>query len=84
MYKKQLGGFLQVINGGREKNFQNPLSESEMNDLKANVHSGHKDEDDQLIIDSLLELRVNALQIAPELRRNLISNLIKNDIFNIR
>ena len=32
----------------------------------------------------LLSLRVNALQISPELRRNLITELIKNDIFFIK
>ncbi len=31
----------------------------------------------------LLSLRVNALQIAPELRKNLVYELIRNDIFNI-
>lgn len=31
----------------------------------------------------LLSLRVNALQISPELRRNLVTELIKNDMFLI-
>lgn len=31
----------------------------------------------------LLSLRVNALQIAPELRKNLVYELIRNDVFNI-
>lgn len=35
------------------------------------------------IIEVLLSLRVNALQISPELRRNLVSELIKNDMFLI-
>ena len=35
------------------------------------------------IIEVLLSLRVNALQISPELRRNLVAELIKNDIFLI-
>lgn len=35
------------------------------------------------LIEVLLSLRVNALQIAPELRKNLVYELIKNDIFNI-
>ena len=36
------------------------------------------------IIEVLLSLRVNALQISPELRLNLVAELIKNDIFLIR
>lgn len=35
------------------------------------------------IIEVLLSLRVNALQIAPELRKNLVYELIRNDIFQI-
>lgn len=31
----------------------------------------------------LLSLRVNALQISPELRRNLVAELIRNDVFLI-
>jgi hypothetical protein len=36
------------------------------------------------IVEVLLSLRVNALQISPELRSNLVNELIKNDIFLIR
>ena len=35
------------------------------------------------MIEVLLSLRVNALQIAPELRKNLVYELIRNDILNI-
>lgn len=35
------------------------------------------------MIEVLLSLRVNALQIAPELRKNLVYELIRNDIFDI-
>lgn len=33
------------------------------------------------IVEVLLSLRVNALQISPELRKNLVYELIRNDIF---
>lgn len=36
------------------------------------------------VIEVLLSLRVNALQISPEQRHNLVSELIRNDIFMIR
>lgn len=35
------------------------------------------------IIEVLLSLRINALQISPELRREFVNELIKDDIFNI-
>ena len=33
------------------------------------------------IVEVLLSLRVNALQISPELRKNLIYELVRNDVF---
>ena len=33
------------------------------------------------IVEVLLSLRVNALQIAPELRKNLVYEIIRNDVF---
>ena len=33
------------------------------------------------VIEVLLSLRVNALQISPELRKNLVYELIRNDVF---
>ena len=33
------------------------------------------------IIEVLLSLKVNALQISPELRKNLVYELIRNDVF---
>lgn len=33
------------------------------------------------IVEVLLSLRVNALQISPELRKNLVYELIRNDVF---
>jgi len=38
----------------------------------------------ETVIEVLLSLRVNALQISPELRRNLITELIRNDIFFVK
>lgn len=33
------------------------------------------------VVEVLLSLRVNALQISPELRKNLVYELIRNDVF---
>ena len=51
---------------------------------KEKLLKNHYDYDVNGIIEVLLSLRVNALQIAPELRRNLISQLIFHDIFNFK
>lgn len=42
-----------------------------------------KDKNSDAITEVLLSLRVNALQIAPELRKNLVYELIRNDVFLI-
>ena len=42
-----------------------------------------KENNIESLVEVLLSLRVNALQIAPELRKNLVYELIRNDIFNI-
>ena len=36
------------------------------------------------IVEVLLSLRVNALQISPELRKNLIYELVRNDVFMLQ
>ena len=41
----------------------------------------HSDGDHRAIVEVLLSLRVNALQISPELRKNLVYELIRNDSF---
>ena len=43
-----------------------------------------KQGDTRGIIEVLLSLRVNALQIAPELRKNLVYEIIRNDVFLIK
>lgn len=44
--------------------------------IQAKVENNHK-----AIVEVLLSLRVNALQISPELRKNLVYELIRNDTF---
>ena len=43
-----------------------------------------KSGDTRGIIEVLLSLRVNALQIAPELRKNLVYEIIRNDVFLLK
>ena len=54
-----------------------------MQEHKTKLLKNHKNNDINGIIEVLLSLRVNALQIAPELRKNLVYELIRNDIFDV-
>ncbi len=50
---------------------------------KKKLIKAKEDKNNENIIEVLLSLRVNALQISPELRKNLVYELIRNDILNI-
>ena len=54
-----------------------------MQEHKTKLLKNHVNNDINGIIEVLLSLRVNALQIAPELRKNLVYELIRNDIFDV-
>lgn len=60
------------------------FSEAVLADHRSKLHKA-KDIDNNVenIIEVLLSLRVHALQISPELRRHLVSELIRSDIFFI-
>ena len=55
-----------------------------MMEHKTKLLKNHMNNDINGIIEVLLSLRVNALQIAPELRKNLVYELIRNDIFDVQ
>lgn len=59
------------------------FSESVLNEHKHKLIKAKEEQNVENIIEVLLSLRVNALQISPELRRNLVTELIKNDMFSI-
>lgn len=54
-----------------------------MQEHKTKLITNYSEKNIDGIIEVLLSLRVNALQIAPELRKNLVYELIRNDIFQI-
>ena len=47
-----------------------------MAEHKEKFIAAHKDGDQRALVEVLLSLRVNALQISPELRKNLVYELI--------
>jgi hypothetical protein len=71
-----------VINEGKPEG-KELITEQVMLEHKTKLMKNHKNNDINGIIEVLLSLRVNALQIAPELRKNLVYELIRNDIFNV-
>ena len=52
-----------------------------MNEHKNKLIQSKVDNNFRGIVEVLLSLRVNALQISPELRKNLVYELIRNDVF---
>ena len=82
-YKIQLGKYHKVIiNEGKPEGGE-LITEAVMQEHKTKLIANYADKNVDGIIEVLLSLRVNALQIAPELRKNLVYELIRNDIFLI-
>lgn len=52
-----------------------------MNEHKQRLIQAKVENNIKGVIEVLLSLRVNALQISPELRKNLVYELIRNDVF---
>jgi len=59
------------------------MSQSVMQEHKKKLFKSKDEKNNDNIMEILLSLRVNALQISPELRKNLVYELIRNDILNI-
>ena len=71
-----------IINEGKPEGGE-LITEQVMQEHKTKLMNHYKEKNIDGIIEVLLSLRVNALQIAPELRKNLVYELIRNDIFLI-
>ena len=82
-YKQQLGKYHQILNTEGKCDRSQLFSEAVMAEHKEKFIQAHKDGDQWALVEVLLSLRVNALQISPELRKNLVYELIWNDIFLI-
>lgn len=71
-----------IINEGKPEGGE-LITEQVMQEHKTKLMTHYKEKNVDGIIEVLLSLRVNALQIAPELRKNLVYELVRNDIFLI-
>jgi len=82
-YKIQLGKHHKIIiNEGRVEGTE-LISETVIKEHKSKLEQHFEEKYIEGIIEILLSLRVNALQIAPELRKTLVEELIRRDIFKI-
>ena len=81
-YKIQLGKYHKILlSDGADRS--ELFSEAVMIEHKNKLIKAKEENNLENIIEVLLSLRVNALQISPELRKNLVYELIRNDIFQI-
>lgn len=80
-YKNQLGKYHTILTTEGKCDRSELFSEAVMNEHKTKFIAAKKSKDWRAVVEVLLSLRVNALQISPELRKNLVYELIRNDIF---
>jgi hypothetical protein len=81
-FKMQLGKHHKILlTEGADKS--ELFSEAVMQEHKKKLIDAKNENNLENIIEVLLSLRVNALQVSPELRKNLVYELIRNDIFLI-
>jgi len=84
-YKVDLGKYHKILLTELNSESTSQLfSDAVLQDHKNKMIRAKQDGHIENIIEVLLSLRVNALQISPEQRQNLVNELIKNDIFLIR
>jgi len=82
-YKAQIGKYTKIINNDEWDEKTEFMNQPVMLDHKKKLIAAKEEKNNENIIEVLLSLRVNALQISPELRKNLIYELIRNDVLNI-
>lgn len=82
-YKTQIGKYHKIIMTDEWDEKTEIMNQAVMIEHKKKLNKAKDDKNNENIIEVLLSLRVNALQISPELRKNLVYELIRNDILNI-
>jgi hypothetical protein len=80
-YKVQLGKYHQILSSEGKYDRSELFSEAVMNEHKQKLIRAKEESNIRGVVEVLLSLRVNALQISPELRKNLVYELIRNDVF---
>ena len=81
-YKGQLAKYFKVVEHEGKPEGEEP-TETVFFEHKNKLEKYVAEKNIDGICEVLLSFRVNALQIAPELRKNLVYELIRNDLFKI-
>ena len=82
-YKTQIGKYNLILMSDEWDEKTELINKEIILEHKNTLNIAIKDQDNVRIIETLLSLRVNALQTNPDLRKNFIEELIKNDILFI-
>ena len=82
-YKAQIGKYHKIIMSDEWDEKTEIMNQAVMIEHKKKLFKAKEEKNNENIIEVLLSLRVNALQISPELRKNLVYELIRNDILNL-
>ena len=82
-YKAQIGRYNKIIMNDEWDEKTELMTQSVLIEHKNKLLSSKEEKKEEQVIEVLLSLRVNALQISPELKRNFVYELIRNDIINI-
>lgn len=82
-YKIQIGKYHKIILTDDWDEKTEIMNQAVMQEHKKKLNKAKDENNNENIIEVLLSLRVNALQISPELRKNLVYELIRNDVLNI-
>ena len=82
-YKTQIGKYHQILLNDEWDSRADLITKEIISEHKKILWSSKLANDIQKIIEILLSLRLHALKTNPELRKNLISELVKNDILFI-
>jgi hypothetical protein len=80
-YKIQLDKYDQILSTEGRADRTKLFSEAVMTEHKNKLIQAKQQGNLKGVVEVLLSLRVNALQISPELRKNLIYELVRNDVF---
>ena len=83
-FKSQIGKYHKIIMSDSWDENTKTINQAVMIEHKNNLKKAKDEKNNDKIVEILLSLRVYALQIQPELRRNLVEDLIENDILFIQ
>jgi hypothetical protein len=82
-YMSQVGKYHKIILTDEWDEKTEIINQAVMIEHKKKLIKAKEDKNNENIVEVLLSLRVNALQISPDLRKNLVYELIRNDVLCI-